>query len=72
MLSNGRELWQWTQIGWGPSHGPNGGVVRNPLDAPPIYNGRNAEFLRIAVMKLLYWVLEDPELMARRRGARSR
>ena len=22
-----RELWQWTQIGWGPSHGPSGGVA---------------------------------------------
>jgi hypothetical protein len=25
--STGRELWQWTQIDWGPSHGPNGGVA---------------------------------------------
>ena len=22
-----RLMWQWTQIGWGPSHGPNGGVA---------------------------------------------
>jgi MFS family permease len=27
LRSSGRELWQWTQIGWGPSHGPNGGVA---------------------------------------------
>jgi hypothetical protein len=24
-----QELWQWTQIDWGPSHGPNGGVVES-------------------------------------------
>jgi hypothetical protein len=27
LRSTGRELWQWTQIDWGPSHGPNGGVA---------------------------------------------
>jgi hypothetical protein len=30
------------------------------------------EWLRGAVMGLIYWVLDDPELMARRRGTRSR
>ena len=24
-----QELWQWTQIDWGPSQGPNGGVVES-------------------------------------------
>jgi hypothetical protein len=33
---------------------------------------RDAVFLQTAVMGLIYWVLDDPELMARRRGARSR
>jgi hypothetical protein len=27
MNSTARELWQWTQIDWGPSYGPNGGVA---------------------------------------------
>jgi hypothetical protein len=27
LRSTSRELWQWTQIGWGPSHAPNGGVA---------------------------------------------
>jgi hypothetical protein len=36
MRSTGRELWQWTQIGRGPSHGPNGGmgcIAKTPLRA---------------------------------------
>ena len=32
---------------------------------------RDAVFLQTAVMGLIYWVLDDPELMARRRGRRS-
>jgi hypothetical protein len=27
LRSTGRELWHWTQIGWGPTHGPDGGVA---------------------------------------------
>jgi len=27
LRSTGRELWHWTQIGWGPSHGPHGGLA---------------------------------------------
>jgi hypothetical protein len=27
MNSVGHELWRWTQIGWGSSHDPNGGVA---------------------------------------------
>jgi hypothetical protein len=27
LRSTGRELWHWTQIGWGPTHGPNGAVT---------------------------------------------
>jgi hypothetical protein len=27
MCSTGRELWEWTWIGWGPSRRPNGGVT---------------------------------------------
>jgi hypothetical protein len=27
LRSTGRELWHWTQIDWGPSYGPNGGVT---------------------------------------------
>jgi hypothetical protein len=30
------------------------------------------QWLQTAVMGLIYWVLDDPELMARRRGTRSR
>ena len=25
LRSTSRELWRWTQIGWGPTYGPNGG-----------------------------------------------
>ena len=32
LRSTGRELWQWIQIDWGPSHGPNGGAA-DSLDA---------------------------------------
>jgi hypothetical protein len=28
-----RELWRWTQIGWGSSYGPNGGVADTLEDA---------------------------------------
>jgi hypothetical protein len=31
--STGRELWQWTWIGWGPSRGPNGGVADSLAEA---------------------------------------
>ena len=30
MNSTARELWLWTQIDWGPRHGPNGGEGRHP------------------------------------------
>ena len=33
LRSTGRELWQWTRIGWGPSHGPNGGVANSLAEA---------------------------------------
>jgi hypothetical protein len=33
MDSTARELWLWTQINWGPSHGPNGGVADTLDDA---------------------------------------
>jgi hypothetical protein len=39
MRSTGRELWQWTQIGWGPSHGPNGGLADSLDEAKAAFRG---------------------------------
>jgi hypothetical protein len=34
LRSTSRELWRWTQIGWGPTYGPNGAVTE-PRSAGP-------------------------------------
>jgi hypothetical protein len=59
LRSTSRELWQWPQIGWGPSHGPNGGggdraIIETERGARQSYQRRPVEVGRV----VLAWELK--------------